>query len=338
MHGFNINTTKALRRWWYLAKNLNPYGLRVHPVHPVHMMDVYKEHGLVLSGHYFLRMSRNSPSSSCTLLLSQVPGTVMRDILSVLGTEEALKRDIELVNSLPTIRSSCPDLYLTLLGFIDAVSFKFMVNCDDTGRDPETGLLQTMKRRVEIIESFHRLENDHHYLMDSDSDDESSFSQLPSDLVELVLMEVLSTSIKTDIDLLKILPFVKRHLPSLHKSFVDVVDPVRNDEVCMDDLRSLSDAELISFMKEHGVHTSARYSRDILLKECAREFERDCTGLRRCHVEAIHMAHILSDKTSNVYRSVVAVPTNRYNKSSGGSCSTNYLCAMRMCMRMSIAN
>lgn len=233
--------------------------------------------------------SSSSSSSSCTLLLKQVPSELMGDVLSCLEIDR-LERDMELIEYLPMIRSRMPDLHRKVTDVIDHVCAKYGVDSIPLElRDPDTGILTSMKRRVEIIESFRVLKLAHYNNCIVGDDD--PFAELPNDIVEMILLEVLS-NLKTDMDLLKALPIVKKYLPSLHKAFISIVDPVKDDEPCMDVLRCMSKPELIEFMMERGVYTSHRYSREMLLKECVREFERDGTGLRTCIVESVHMYHI----------------------------------------------
>ncbi len=238
----------------------------------------------------------DSSSSSCTLLLKQVPARVLGDILSGLEIDQ-IDRDMELIEYLPMIRSRLPDLHHKVTDAIDDVCFKFGVDSIPVeSRDPETGILTSMKRRVEIIESFRLLKLAHYDNCILGEDD--PFYELPADIAEMILLEVLS-NLKTDMDLLKVLPVVKKYLPSLHMTFISLVDPVKDYEPSMDVLKCMSKPELIEFMMERGVHASHRYSREMLLKECAREFERDATGLRMCTVESVHASYIHQRSASN---------------------------------------
>jgi hypothetical protein len=238
------------------------------------------------------------------------------DMLYILGIDR-MERDIELVRHLPEVHNTCPDLYNLIIGFIDNVCDKFNVQEINDTRDHLTGIPTTMKQRVEVIESFRLLKESHCCVTDI-----KFFSKTSMKVVQLILLECLS-DITTDIDLLKILPLVKKYIPSLHAAFICMVDPVRFDEPSMDTLRNMDNHELIEVMKKYGVHASYRYDKNVLLKECSREFDRGFTGLRMCTVESIHASHILYKANKVVYASVKhgALPN-----------ICRYLDAMKTCM------
>jgi len=243
--------------------------------------------------------------------MRQIPSDVMGDILSGLDIDP-IERDIELIELLPMIRSNLPDLHHKVIDVIDDVCLRFRVDSIPIeSRDPDTGISTSMKRRVEIIESFRMLKLAHYdncILADDDP-----FFELSAETVEMILLEVLR-NMKTDMDLLKVLPLVKKYIPSLHMSFISLVDPVKDDEPSMDVLKCMSKLELIEFMMECGVHASHRYSKEMLLKECEREFDRDGTGLRMCTVESVHMSHIRGTRYKDVpsYVSAMMSCLSRY--------------------------
>lgn len=277
----------------------------------------------------------NNTDPSSTLLLSQVPSPVLGGLLSLVGVDR-IERDIELVDHLPVIRTLCPDLHRSVVGFIDNTCAKFgngsgaHDGVGDGERDPATGMLASMKHRVEIIESLRVLRNAHRNSIGdpilSDIDPILSSDDMVQ-MVQIILLENLA-GLSSDIDMLAVLPMVKRYMPSLHKAFVCMVDPIRGGgaaEPSMDSLRHMSTTELIDVMKKHGVPASARYSREILLRECAREFERDCTGLRKCTVESIHMVYVMSQRDTEVYISAAYAAAASNNK---------YLNAMKRCISL----